>query len=391
MDHIMNVYRRVPVTLDRGDGVWVWDLEGNQYLDALAGIAVTVLGHAHPAVTNTIQRQAEKIIHTSNIYHNPNQIKLAEVLCRLSGLDQVFFCNSGAEAVECALKLSKLYGHKKGIDDPHVIVMEGAFHGRSLATIAAGGSKKAQAGFEPLVGGFIRVPFDNVEAIEAAARNHTNIAAILVEPIQGESGINIPKADYLIKIRELCDKNQWMMIVDEVQTGMGRTGNLFAYQAYSTLPDVCTLAKGLANGVPIGACLARQSFGALFQPGNHGSTFGGNPLATAAGITTLEVIETQKLWNNAAKQGTALLEGLKDRLKNHPHVKAIRGKGLMLGIELDRPCREIMLVGLKKGLLFTVSNETVIRLLPPLILEDEHVQQIITRLTDTINEFTKPS
>ena len=390
-EHLMNMYKRLPVTFERGKGVWLWDTEGNQYLDAISGVAVSILGHANPLVTQAIEQQALKLIHCSNIYQIANQVELAKELCRASGLDRVFFCNSGAESVECALKLARLYGHDKGIEFPQVIVMEGAFHGRTLATVSAGGSKKAQTGFEPLVQGFIRVPYNDIAAIKAIAKEHDNIVAVLVEPLQGESGIHIPSETYLNDIRKICDECGWLMMLDEVQTGMGRTGTLFAYQANDILPDVLMLAKGLANGVPIGACLAKEKFANLFTPGSHGSTFGGNPLSTAAGIATLREVETHKFWENAKKQGDRLLEGLREKLKNHPHVKDIRGKGLMIGIELDRPCREILLLGLKKRLLFTVSNETVIRLLPPLIIKGEQVQKIIDTLPEIIDEFTKKS
>jgi len=396
MDYLMNVYKRLPVAFERGEGVWLWDTQGNQYLDALSGIAVCGLGHAHPTVTKAIQEQAAKILHTSNVYQIPNQITLAEILCRLSGLDQAFFCNSGAEAIEATLKLIQLYGHHKGIACPQTIVMTNSFHGRTLATIAAGGSQKAQAGFEPLMPGFIRVPYNNIAALENIA-DPQNIAAVLVEPIQGESGIQIPDKDYLRQIRQICNKNNWLMALDEVQTGLGRTGTLFAYQQAATedptsaplMPDILALAKALGNGVPIGACLAKETVANLFQPGKHGSTFGGNPLCTAAALATVKEIETHKLWENAAIQGQRLLQGLQDKLKDHPHVKAIRGKGLMIGIELDRPCRDIMLLALKKRLLFTVSNETVIRLLPPLIINETHIQQIVHTLPELIDEYIK--
>lgn len=389
MSHLMNVYKRLPVTFERGEGVWLWDTDGNKYLDALSGIAVSGLGHSNPAVIQAIQTQAAKLIHTSNLYQIANQEKLADVLCKLTGLSQAFFCNSGAEALETALKLARLYGHQKGIDFPHIVVMAGAFHGRTLATISAGSSKKAQAGFEPLVQGFIRIPYNDIPALEALANTHDNIAAVLVEPVQGESGINIPDENYLSEIRKICTEQDWLMILDEVQTGLCRTGTLFAYQAYDFLPDILTLAKALGNGVPIGACLATQEVAALFKPGNHGSTFGGNPLSTAAALATIKEMETHKLWENAAHQGKKLLQGLKDKLTGHPAVKDIRGKGLMIGIELDRHCRDILLLALKKRILFTVSNETVIRLLPPLIINDEQVQQIIETVPELINEFTQ--
>jgi acetylornithine/N-succinyldiaminopimelate aminotransferase len=282
-----------------------------------------------------------------------------------------------------------LFGHEKGIDFPHVVVMSGAFHGRTLTTISAGGSKKAQAGFDPLVAGFIRIPYNDVLALEALINTHDNIAAVLVEPVQGESGIQVPDENYLTDIRKICTRQNWLMILDEVQTGLGRTGTLFAYQAYHFLPDILTLAKALGNGMPIGACLAQEQVASLFKPGSHGSTFGGNPLSTAAALATLKEIETHKLWENAKRQGQRLLESLKEKLGKHPCVKEIRGKGLMIGIELDRPCRDILLLALKKRILFTVSNETVIRLLPPLIINDEQVDQIITLIPELIDAFTR--
>lgn len=389
MSHLMDVYKRLPVTFERGEGVYLWDTEGNKYLDALSGIAVSALGHSNPAIVDAIQRQAAKLIHTSNLYQIANQEKLAEVLCELTGLSQAFFCNSGAEALEAALKLARLFGHQKGIDFPHVVVMSGAFHGRTFTTISAGGSKKAQEGFEPLVQGFIRIPYNDIPALEALVNTHHNIAAVLIEPVQGESGIRVPDQNYLPLIRKICTEQNWLMILDEVQTGLGRTGSLFAYQAYDFLPDVLTVAKALANGVPIGACLAQEQVANLFKPGSHGSTFGGNPLSTAAALATLNEIETHKLWENAKYQGQRLLEGLKEKLSKHPHVKDIRGKGLMIGIELDRPCRDILLLALKKRILFTVSNETVIRLLPPLIINDEQVKQIIEIIPELVDDFTR--
>lgn len=388
MDHLMNVYKRLPVAFARGEGVWLWDLDGNRYLDALGGVAVCILGHVYPAVTRAIQTQAEQLIHTSNLYQIPNQIALAEQLCRATGLSKSFFCNSGAEAVETAIKLARLYGHQKAIMTPEIVVMTRAFHGRTMATISAGGNTRAKEGFEPLLPGFIRVPYDDIPALEAAAKQHPNIVAVLAEPVQGESGVIVPKEDYLSHIRTLCDKHQWLMILDEVQTGMGRTGTLFAYQAQGFLPDILTVAKGLANGVPIGACLAKEAIADLFSPGKHGSTFGGNPLACAAGLATLKAVESLKIWENAKKQGTVLLKGLQEKLAQNPHVKDIRGKGLMIGIELDKPCRDILLLGLKKRLLFSVTNERVIRLLPPLILEDAHVEEILKTLPALIEEFT---
>lgn len=386
-DRTMQVYNRLPISFERGEGVWLFDQEGKKYLDALSGIAVTGLGHSHPAVTQAIQEQAGKVLHTSNIYQIPSQIALADQLCRLSGLSQAFFCNSGTEAIEAALKLSRLHGHQKGFEAPQVLVMEGGFHGRTFAAISAAGSQKVKEGFEPLLPGFVPIPYNDIRAVQVAAKGHNHIAAILVEPIQGESGIHAPDHDYLIKLREICDQQGWLLILDEIQCGMGRTGTLFAYQEHNILPDVLTLAKGLANGVPIGACLATDPVAQLFKVGSHGSTFGGNPLATTAGLATLNEINDKKLWENAEKQGKALLEGLSQKLKDHPNVKEIRGKGLMIGIEMDKPCRAIMNSALEKGLLFTVSAHTVIRLLPPLIIEDEHVQYILEKLPEVINDF----
>lgn len=388
MDHLMNTYQQLAVAFERGEGAWLWDTAGNKYLDALGGIAVCILGHAHPAVTQAIQNQAAKLIHTSNLYQIPNQTLLGNQLARLTGLSKAFFCNSGAEAVEAALKLTRLYGHHRNIDSPEVVVMSHAFHGRTFATISAGGNPKVQAGFEPLMPGFIRAPFNNIEALHHLANTHKNIVAIVLEPIQGEGGIRIPEESYLKQIRAICDRYQWLMVLDEVQTGMGRTGTLFAYQAAGILPDIITVAKGLANGVPIGACLASEAIGNLFKPGNHGSTFGGNPLACAAAIATLAELEKNKWWENAKKQGELILEGLKIKLSDHPHVIAIRGKGLMIGVELDRPCRNILPLALEKRLLFNITNETVIRLLPPLIITEEQAQMIIDILPELIDRFT---
>lgn len=388
MDHLMNTYRRLPVTFSRGEGVYLYDTEGNRYLDALGGIAVCVLGHSYPSVVEAIQTQAAKLIHTGNLYQIENQQLLGDLLCRLTGLDKAFFCNSGAEAVECALKLIRLYGHQRGFELPKIVVMNNAFHGRTFATLSAGGNKKVHEGFEPLMPGFLHVPFNDTEILENLAQTHKDIAAVMLEPIQGEGGIYVPHADYLKKVRAICDKHHWLMVLDEVQSGMGRTGTLFAYQAKHITPDILTVAKGLANGVPIGACLAKAKIADLFQPGNHGSTFGGNPLATAAGLATLEAIESKKLWNNAKHMGEMLLNGLKEKLKGHPHVVEIRGQGLMLGIELDRACRPILNLALNKRLLFNVTRDKVIRLLPPLIIEESHVREIIRVLPELINEFT---
>ncbi len=385
-DRTMQVYNRLPIAFEKGEGAWLYDSSGKKYLDALCGIAVTGLGHAHPAVTKAIQEQASKVLHTSNIYEIPSQIELAKRLCEATGLAQAFFCNSGTEATEAALKLARLYGHQKGFDEPQILVMDGGFHGRTLGALSAISTQKIQKGFGPLLHGFVPVPFNDIRAIEAAAKGHNHIAAIFLEPIQGESGIHIPAPDYLQKLRAICDQKGWLLILDEVQCGMGRSGSLFAYQTQKILPDILTMAKGLANGVPIGACLATESIAKLFTRGSHGSTFGGNPLAMVAALATLKTIEQEKLWENAEKQGNALLSGLKEKLSSHPNVKEIRGKGLMIAIEMDKPCRDIMKVGLEKGLLFTVSAESIIRLLPPLIINDEQVNFILEHLPKCIEE-----
>lgn len=389
MPHIMHTYNRLPISFEYGKGVWLFDDKGNKYLDALSGIAVCGLGHAHPAVTKAIQEQAEKLLHTSNLYRIPNQTMVANLLSEFTGLDRSFFCNSGAEAVECAIKLARLYGHEREIEFPHILVMTGSFHGRTMATISASGNAKIQEGYAPLMPGFIRVRYNDVDAIRAIAEGNDNIVAVLVEPIQGEGGIRVPADNYLNHVREICDEHEWLLILDEVQTGMGRTGTLFNYQSHGIQPDILTLAKGLANGIPIGACVAKEHVAELFKPGKHGSTFGGNPLSCAAAIATLKTITNNKLWENAKHQGETLLKGLKEKLKGHPHVVDIRGRGLMIGIELDRPCRPILDLALEKRLLFNITSEKVIRLLPPLIFEDEHTKYVLDTLPGLIDAFMK--
>ncbi len=386
----MHTYSRIPIEFTHGEGMYLYDTKGNKYLDAFGGIAVCVLGHVHPVVTAAIQKQAAKLIHTSNLYEIENQTLLANKICKATGLDQVFFSNSGAEAVECALKLARLNAHQKGIEHPKIIAMKKSFHGRTLATISAGGNHKIQAGFEPLMPGFIHIPFNDIPALQETAKQHGDVAAVIVEPIQGEGGINVPHQDYLTHVREICDRNAWLLILDEVQTGMGRTGTLFNYQSKGFLPDILTVAKGLANGVPIGATIAKKEC-SIFKPGNHGSTFGGNPLACAAGLATLTEIERLRLWENAEKMGDKLIKGLKTKLKGHPHVVDIRGQGLMIGIELDRPCRNILNLALREHLLFNITSEKVIRLLPALIIEEEQVDFIVKILPELITEFTSES
>ena len=383
-DPLMATYKRLPVTFSRGEGAWLWDTEGRRYLDALSGIAVCGLGHAHPAVREALCEQAGLLIHTSNIYQIAEQQALGEALTAYAGMDRVFFSNSGAEANEAAIKIARLHAHHRGIQDPAILVMEASFHGRTLATLSATGNRKVQAGFEPLVHGFVRVPYDDIAAVEIAAANRSNIVAILVEPIQGEGGINIPAADYLPRLRALCDTHGWLLMLDEIQTGMGRTGLPFAHQHTGIQPDVMTLAKGLANGVPIGACLACGAAADVFAPGNHGSTFGGNPLACRAARAVLEVIQAEDLAGRAATMGRYLLDGFRQRLAGVPGVKAIRGRGLMLGIELDRPCPELVTQALAQGLLINVTADRVIRLLPPLILDQAQADLLLDGLTELV-------
>jgi len=384
MSHLMNTYGRLAVTFERGEGAWLWDTAGKRYLDALAGVAVCSLGHCHPTFTADLQKQVATLVHTSNIYHIGLQEKLADRLAALSGMDNVFFCNSGCEANEAAIKLARLYGHKKGIESPAIIVLEHAFHGRTIATLSATGSRKVQAGFEPLVSGFVRVPFDDLEAVKRVAENNRNVVAVLVELIQGEGGVNVCDDGYLKGLREICDANGWLLMLDEVQSGIGRTGTWFAFQHAGVRPDVMTLAKGLASGVPIGACLAAGDAAGLFKPGSHGSTFGGNPLACRAALSTLDIIETEGLMANAVKMGDAIRAGLAQKLAGLPGVRQIRGKGLMIGIELDRPCKEIVEQALAAGLLVNVTADNVVRLLPPLIFTQEHVQHLVDGLAPII-------
>jgi acetylornithine/N-succinyldiaminopimelate aminotransferase len=386
-DHLMTTYARLPVQFERGDGIWLWDTEGRQYLDALSGIAVCALGHAHPGVSQALAEQAARLVHTSNLYGIGLQEDLADRLCKISGMERVFFCNSGAEANEAAIKIARLYGHSKDISCPAIIVMENSFHGRTMATLTATGNRKVQAGFEPLVRGFIRVPFNDLAAIDTVAATQNDVVAVLVEPIQGEGGINLPDPGYLKGIRKACDHYGWLMMLDEIQTGIGRTGNWFAYQHEKLLPDVVTVAKALGNGVPIGACLARGTAAELLQPGSHGTTFGGNPLSARAAMAVLDAIESEKLVTNASTVGKKLLEGFKNSLSGTAGVSDIRGSGLMIGIELDRPCRELVMNALERGLLINVTADRVVRLLPPLITTDHQAEMIIEKVSELIREF----
>ena len=387
MKNLMNTYSPLPITFTKGKGVWLWDNQGNKYLDALGGIAVCSIGHCHPKLVKAISEQAETLIHTSNLYHIDKQEILAKKLASLSGLNKSFFCNSGAEANEAAIKLARLYGHKKGIDLPTIIVMENSFHGRTMATLTASGNRKVQAGFEPLLTGFSRVPFNDLEAIKQVSIHNKNIVAILVEPYQGEGGVNVPQANYLKGLRKVCDKNNWLLMLDEVQCGIGRNGKLFSFQSSEITPDVITLAKGLGSGVPIGACVAGGTAGEVFKPGNHASTFGGNPLACTAAITTLDIIQEENLISNALEQGNFIRKSLQDRLNNLEHVTQIRGQGLMIGIELTKPCGTIVENALQKGLLLNVTSDKVIRLLPPLILTRNEAEKIVNILSILIEEF----
>lgn len=383
----MNTYSRLPVTFVKGEGVWLWDNQGKKYLDALAGIAVCSIGHCHPKLVKAISEQAKTLIHTSNLYHIDKQEKLAKKLAMLSGLNKSFFCNSGAEANEAAIKLARLYGHNKGIDLPTVIVMEHSFHGRTMATLTATGNRKVQAGFEPLLTGFARVPFNDLEAVTQVSVHNKNVVAILVEPYQGEGGINIPQAEYLEGLRQICDKNGWLLMLDEVQSGIGRSGKWFAFQNSGIVPDVITLAKGLGSGVPIGACIAGNIAGEIFKPGNHASTFGGNPLACTAAITTLDVIEEEGLMCNALEQGDFMRKNFQEQLGDLDHVTQIRGQGLMIGIELTKPCGELVKTALKQGLLLNVTSDKVVRLLPSLAIKQNETEQIVNMVSTLIKEF----
>jgi acetylornithine/N-succinyldiaminopimelate aminotransferase len=380
MTHLMDTYKRQPIAFVRGAGSWLEDESGRRYLDALTGLAVNGLGHAHPRVTRAIADQASAVVHTSNLYRIPLQERLATRLCEMSGMERVFFGNSGAEANEAAIKIARLYGHGKGIDRPAIIVMETSFHGRTMATLTATGSRKVQAGFEPLLTGFLRAPFNDVEAVEKIAENADEVVAILVEPVQGEGGIAVPASDYLAKLRAICDKQGWLLMLDEVQTGNGRTGKFFAYQHTGIVPDVVTTAKGLGNGVPIGACLARGPAAAVFGPGNHGSTFGGNPLVCAAACAVLDALEADGLMDRARVLGDRMLSALRSRLAGNNHVRDIRGFGLMIGIELAEPCGELVAQGLDAGILINVTRDNVVRLLPPLTMSDDEADLIIDKV-----------
>ncbi len=385
--HQMNTYKPAPVAFTHGEGAWLYTTDGRKLLDALAGIAVSGLGHAHPKLVKAIAEQAAKIIHTSNLVNIPEQASLADKLCALAEMDNVFFGNSGAEANECAIKLARFYGHQRGIANPQIIVMERAWHGRTLATLAATGSRKAQAGFEPLVTGFIRVPYNDIEAIRAIAQHNKDVVAVLTEVVQGEGGIVPARAEYLRELRELTTQKQWLLMIDEVQSGIGRTGKWFAHQWAGITPDVMPLAKGLGSGVPIGACLAKGVAAQLFKPGNHGTTFGGGPLVSVAALRTLEIMEEEGLIANAIKLGEIMKTEFRKALAGVAGVKEIRGMGLMMGIELDRPCGDIVNMALESGLMTNVTQDSVIRLLPPLIINETEAREIVARLVPVIASF----
>ncbi|MCW8962882.1 MAG: aspartate aminotransferase family protein [Gammaproteobacteria bacterium] len=384
---LMTTYNRLAVNFTHGKGASLFDSNGDEYLDALTGIAVCGLGHSHPAITAAICEQAEKLLHTSNLYGIDLQQQLADKLTALSGMDAVFFGNSGAEANEAAIKLARLHGHHKGIEKPTIIVMEDSFHGRTMATLSATGNRKVQAGFEPLVQGFVRVPYNDVDAVRAVAENNHDIVAILVEPIQGESGVNIPADDYLNQLRAICDEHDWLLMLDEIQTGMGRTGEWFAFQHYGIQPDVMTLAKALGNGVPIGACLAQGKAASTFAPGNHGSTFGGNPLSCRAALAVINTIEQDNLLENTRNMGQYLLDGFRDKLQGVEGVSDIRAKGLMLAIELEHDCAELVQRALEQKLLINVAGGNRIRLLPPLIIDKPQADQIIEIVSGLVTAF----
>jgi acetylornithine/N-succinyldiaminopimelate aminotransferase len=384
MSHVMNTYARQPVAFVRGEGVWLWDEAGNKYLDALAGIAVNTLGYAHPKLTRALaERLASGVLHTSNLWRIPAQEAAADRLAEITGLDEVFFCNSGLEANEAAIKVARKYGHERGIAEPAIIVMEKAFHGRSLATLSATGSRKVQAGFEPLVSGFVRVPLNDLDAVCQVAEHNRNVAAVMVEPIQGEGGINVSRLEYLRGLMDICDRQQWLFISDEVQCGLGRTGKWFVYQHAGFLPDVVPLAKGLGSGVPVGACVVGGRARGVFKPGNHGSTFGGNPLAMTALATTIDTIKEEGLLANAARVGDVIRNGF-GRMDG---LTEVRGMGLMIGIELARPCGELVKQALEAGLIINVTADNVIRMLPPLVMNEAEGREVVNRLAPLIKAF----
>jgi acetylornithine aminotransferase len=388
MSHVMNTYARQPVAFVRGEGVWLWDEAGKKYLDALAGIAVNTLGYGHPKLKKALlDRVNSGVLHTSNLWRIPDQEKAADRIAEITGLDEVFFCNSGLEANEAAIKVARKYGHDRGVAEPAIIVMEKAFHGRSLATLSATGSRKVQAGFEPLVSGFVRVPLNDLEAVRQVAEHNKNVVAVFVEPIQGEGGINVSRLEYLRGLKELCERKEWLFMSDEVQCGLGRTGKWFVYQHAGLQPDVVPLAKGLASGVPVGACVVGGRAKGVFKPGNHGSTFGGNPLAMTAVVTTIDTIKEEGLLANAARVGEVIRQGLAAL----PGISEVRGMGLMLGVDVGQPCGELVRQGLDAGLVLNVTAENVIRLLPPLVMSEAEGRMVVERLSPLVRAFVERS
>jgi acetylornithine/N-succinyldiaminopimelate aminotransferase len=387
MSHVMDTYARLPVAFERGEGSWLWDANGKRYLDAMSGVAVCGLGHGHPKYVAALRDQVGRLVHTSNLYRITLQEKLAGRLAAISGMENVFFCNSGCEANEAAIKLARLYGHKKNVEAPAIVVLEKAFHGRTIATLSATGSRKVQAGFEPLLAGFVRVPFDDLDAVRRVAEGNRSVVAVLVELLQGEGGVNVCHEGYLRGLREICDAHDWLLMLDEVQSGMGRTGKWFAFQHSGVMPDVMPLAKGLGNGVPIGACLAAGPAAHLFKPGNHGSTFGGNPLACAAALATIDIIEEERLMENAVKTGDFIRAELARQIGGLKGVREIRGKGLMIGIELEHPCGELVQQALDRGMLINVTVDHVIRLLPPLNFKTEEAGLLLATLVPLVTQF----
>jgi len=387
MSALMATYGRLPMTVDRGEGLRLWDTDGREYLDALTGIAVCALGHAHPGVAKAISEQANALIHSSNLYNIPNQEKLGAELCRIAKMDKVFFANSGSEANEACIKIARLHGHAREITNPQIVVFDNAFHGRTMGSLAATGNEKIKVGFGQMLEGFLRVPFDDPSAVEALAASRSDIAAVMVEPIQGEGGVHIPADEYLPALRKICDANDWLLIVDEIQSGMGRTGDWFAHQNSGVLPDVISVAKALGNGMPIGGCLARGAAASLMQPGSHGSTFGGNPLACSAALEVIATMEREQLPARAKALGDKMLDGFKASLHNQPGVVDIRGRGMMMGIELDRDCPELMGKAMENGVLLNVTAARVVRLLPPYIMSDEDADLIVERVSKLITEF----
>jgi acetylornithine/N-succinyldiaminopimelate aminotransferase len=390
-NHLMNTYAALPVAFERGEGAWLWDREGKRYLDAISGLGVCALGHAHPEVTRVISDQAGKLIHTANLVRIPWQEKLADALVEVTGMDRVFVANSGTEAIECALKITRIIGHQRGFNNPGVIVMENSFHGRSLAALSATGSRKVQAGFEPLVSGFLRVPFADSNAVAKIASNSTGnsneVVAVLVEPIQGEAGIKVPESGYLENLRTICDEKGWLLIFDEIQSGLCRTGRWYAHQHEDVQPDILTTAKALANGFPIGACVARGAAADAFSPGRHGSTFGGNPLASRTACTVLDIMQSEDLNTRVEQTGERMFAAFRSRLEDNPAVKEIRGRGLMIGIELNQDVNQLKTAALDKGLLLNVTRDSVVRLLPPLIIDEAQADQIVDTVCNLIESI----